>query len=50
MGSLAPEAFKDVNLNTTPDPEAISGYVSVSYTNNFQTTLGACRRVRRMLA
>ena len=27
-GSTAPEAFKDINLNTTADPKAVSGYVS----------------------
>jgi hypothetical protein len=26
-GSLVPQAFKDKNLNTTPDDEAVSGYV-----------------------
>ena len=31
-GSVTPEAFKDVNLNTTADPDAVSGYVSISYT------------------
>jgi len=25
-GSLVPEAFKDANLNTTADPDAVSGY------------------------
>lgn len=25
-GSLAPQAFKDINLNTTADPDAVSGY------------------------
>jgi hypothetical protein len=32
VGSLAPEAFKDLNLDTTADPDAVSGYVSISYT------------------
>jgi hypothetical protein len=27
-GQLVPEAFKDANLNTTFDPEAVSGYCS----------------------
>ena len=53
VGSLIPEAFKDTNLNTTADHHAVSGYVSISYTaenkTNFQATLGACRRVRRLL-
>jgi hypothetical protein len=31
-GSLTPEAFKDLNLNTTADPDAVSGYVSISHT------------------
>lgn len=26
MGSTAPEAFKDKNLNTTADPDAVSGH------------------------
>jgi hypothetical protein len=26
-GALAPEAFKDKNLDTTADPDAVSGYV-----------------------
>jgi len=26
-GSLAPEAFLDINLDTVPDPLAVSGYV-----------------------
>jgi hypothetical protein len=26
-GGLAPEAFQDVNLDTIPDPLAVSGYV-----------------------
>lgn len=26
-GSLVPQAFKDLNLNTTPDPDAVSGPV-----------------------
>ena len=25
-GSVTPQAFKDANLNTIPDDEAISGY------------------------
>jgi hypothetical protein len=28
VGSLVPQAFMDINLNTTADPQAISGYVS----------------------
>ncbi|KAB8265396.1 hypothetical protein BDV32DRAFT_144686 [Aspergillus pseudonomiae] len=27
MGGLVPQAFKDQNLNTTPDPDAVSGPV-----------------------
>jgi hypothetical protein len=27
QGSLVPQAFKDSNLNTTPDPDAVSGPV-----------------------
>ena len=30
-GGLAPQAFKDVNLNTTADNDAVSGYVFISY-------------------
>jgi hypothetical protein len=30
VGGLAPEAFKDKNLDTTPDPAAVSGYASNS--------------------
>jgi hypothetical protein len=33
MGALAPEAFKDKNLNKTFDPDAISGYVDNSQMN-----------------
>jgi hypothetical protein len=33
MGGLAPEAFKDKNLNKTFDPAAVSGYVAVSKIN-----------------
>ncbi|KAK9371413.1 hypothetical protein V1509DRAFT_614607 [Lipomyces kononenkoae] len=29
MGALVPQAFKDVNLNTTADPDAVSGPVWV---------------------
>jgi len=25
-GALVPQAFKDINLNTTADPDAVSGY------------------------
>jgi hypothetical protein len=28
VGSLAPQAFKDYNLDTIPDPDAVSGYIS----------------------
>jgi hypothetical protein len=27
-GATVPQAFKDANLNTTPDDDAVSGYVS----------------------
>jgi hypothetical protein len=29
-GGPVPQAFKDVNLNTIPDPDAVSGYVLLS--------------------
>ena len=28
-GGLAPEAFKDKNLDTIADPDAVSGYISI---------------------
>jgi hypothetical protein len=30
VGEPAPEAFKDKNLDKTPDPDAVSGYVELS--------------------
>jgi hypothetical protein len=31
-GSVTPQAFKDINLNTTADNDAVSGYVRISLT------------------
>jgi hypothetical protein len=33
VGALAPEAFKDQDLNTTFDPDAVSGYILATNLN-----------------